>query len=80
MNVKIIVKPQKSQFLRLTYFLTANFRDFEVYDIHLAENIVVIRGPRACGDEQLVLQRVIGNYLYTWNYGFNQYQFIGSEK
>ena len=51
MNVKIIIKPQKSQFLRLTYFLTANFRDFEVYDIHLAENIVVIRGPRACGDD-----------------------------
>ena len=51
MNVKIIIKPQKSQFLRLTYFLTANFRDFEVYDIHLAENIVVIRGPCACGDE-----------------------------
>ena len=51
MNVKTIIKPQKSQFLRLTYFLTANFRDFEVYDIHLAENIVVIRGPRACGDD-----------------------------
>ena len=51
MNVKIIIKPQKSQFLRLTYFLTANFRDFEVYDIHLAENIVVIRGPRVCGDD-----------------------------
>ena len=51
MNVKIIVKPQKSQFLRLTYFLTANFRDFEVYDIHLAENIVVIRGPRVCEDD-----------------------------
>ena len=50
MNVKIIIKPQKSQFLRLTYFLTANFRDFEVYDIHLAENIVVIRGPCVCGD------------------------------
>ena len=31
--------------------MTANFRDFEVYDIHLAENIVVIRGPRACGDD-----------------------------
>ena len=30
MNVKTIIKPQKSQFLRLTYFLTANFRDFEV--------------------------------------------------
>ena len=80
MNVKIIIKPQKSQFLRLTYFLTANFRDFEVYDIHLEEKIVVIRGPRVCGDEQPVLQRAIGNYLYTWNYGFNQYQFIGSEK
>ena len=51
MNVKTIIKPQKSQFLRLTYFLTANFRDFEVYDIHLAENIVVIRGPRARGDD-----------------------------
>ena len=51
MNVKIIVKPQKSQFLRLTYFLTVNFRDFEVYDIHLEENIVVIRGSRVCGDD-----------------------------
>ena len=51
MNVKIIIKPQKSQFLRLTYFLTANFRDFEVYDIHMEENIVVIRVPRACGDD-----------------------------
>jgi len=55
MNVKTIIKPQKSHFLRLTYFLTANFRDFEVYDIHMEENIVVIRGPRVCGDEQLVL-------------------------
>ena len=53
MNVKIIVKPQKSQFLRLTYFLTVNFRDFEVYDIHLEENIVVIRGPRVCEDDPL---------------------------
>lgn len=44
-------KPQKSQFLRLTYFLTANFGDFEVYDIHMEENIVVIRVPRACGDD-----------------------------
>ena len=43
MNIKTIVKPQKSQFLRLTYFLTAN--------LHLAENIVVIRVPRACGDD-----------------------------
>ena len=60
--------------------MTANFGDFEVYDIHLEEKIVVIRGPRVCGDEQPVLQRAIGNYLYTWNYGFNQYQFIGSEK
>ena len=51
MNIKTIVKPQKSQFLRLTYFLTANFRDFEVYDIHMEENIVVIRVPRACGDD-----------------------------
>ena len=31
--------------------MTANFRDFEVYDIHLAENIVVIRGPCVCGDD-----------------------------
>ena len=33
--------------------MTANFRDFEVYDIHMEENIVVIRVPRACGDEPL---------------------------
>ena len=51
MNVKTIIEPQKLRFLRLTYFLTANFGDFEVYDIHLAENIVVIRGPRVCGDD-----------------------------
>ena len=31
--------------------MTANFRDFEVYDIHMEENIVVIRVPRACGDD-----------------------------
>ena len=35
-------KPQKLRFLRLTYFLTANFRDFEVYDIHTAENSIVV--------------------------------------
>ena len=31
--------------------MTANFRDFEVYDIHLAENIVVIFVPRVCENE-----------------------------
>ena len=62
MNVKIIIKPQKSQFLRLTYFLTANFRDFEVYDIHLEEKIVVIRGPRVCGDDPL--PRLTGNRFW----------------
>ncbi len=31
--------------------MTANFRDFEVYDIHMEENIVVIRVPRVCGDD-----------------------------
>ena len=34
--------------------MTANFRDFEVYDIYLAENIVVIRGPRVCEDDPSV--------------------------
>jgi|GEM_PF-4146199 len=36
--------------------MTANFRDFEVYDIHMEENIVVIRVPRACGDEPSMVQ------------------------
>ena len=42
--------------------MTANFGDFEVYDIHLAENIVVIRGPRACGDDPL--PRLTGNRFW----------------
>ena len=56
MNVKIIVKPQKLRFLRLTYFLTAN--------LHLAENIVVIRVPRACGDDPE--QAKTGNTDQEW--------------
>lgn len=42
MNMCKNTKPQKSRFLRLTYFLTANFGDFAVCDIHMAENIVGI--------------------------------------
>lgn len=30
------------RFLRLKYFLTVNFGDFEVYDIHMAENSIVV--------------------------------------
>ena len=34
-NMRRNAKPQKMRFLRLTYFLTANFGDFEVWNYGL---------------------------------------------
>ncbi len=45
--------------------MTANFRDFEVYDIHLAENIVVIRVPRVCGDDPMAGAKASQDFLWT---------------